>query len=254
MKNLSKKISILGLITLTISGIFSLISPISTQAAKNQNANRELGDCSYFLGLTSWDCNVNISNEETLKSGIWQIAANVATDITVIAAYLVIGYVIYGGYLYIFSGGEANKVATGKKALYQAFLGLAIVMSANIIMTGIRVALVGSSGNIGSCASSGGCVDPGTMVTNAIQWVIAISGIISAIFVVYGGISYTTSAGDPNKLQKAKSMITYALIGLAIVALAEVITAFVSSQIRQANENAYINQTIVSKEVYEKIN
>ena len=252
MKNLFKKLSILGIITLTMTGFISLISPVSVQAASN--GNRNLGDCSnVFLGLTSWDCGMieNVTNEDDLKSNIWRIAANVATDITVIAAYLVLGYVIYGGYLYVFSGGEPGKVATGKKALYQAFLGLAIVMSANIIMTGIRVALVGNNTLCNADVSS--CVTPEGMVENAIQWVIGIAGVISAIFVVYGGISYTTSAGDPSKLQKAKNMITYALIGLAIVALAEVITAFVSSQIQKANDDAsYINQKAISKEVYEK--
>ena len=89
------------------------------------------------------------------------------------------------------------------------------------------------------------------MVVNLIQWVVGIAGVVSAAFVVYGGITYTTSSGDAAKLQKAKNMIIYALIGLAIVALAEVITAFVSNMIREANKNAYINETIISKEVHE---
>lgn len=209
------------------------------------------GTCNYFLGLTSWNCGVNIHDEESLKTGIWTIVANVATDITVIAAYLVLGYVIYGGYLYIFSSGDPGKVSAGKKTLTQAFIGLAIVMSANIIMNTIRFALLGSSRNLLNCATES-CVDPGALVTNVIQWVIGIAGAVAAIFVVQGGIAYTTSAGDPGKLQKAKQTITYALIGLAIVALAELITAFVSGMIRNAgNTTGYINQTIISKESHE---
>lgn len=209
------------------------------------------GSCRSFLGLTSWDCNVNISDQESLKRGIWMIAANVLTDITVIAAYLVLGYVIYGGYQYTFSAGDPNKVAAGKKTLTHAFIGLAIVMSASAILSSIRIALVGSGGNIGNCLSDQGCVDPGDMVVNLIQWVVGVAGVVSAVFVVYGGITYTTSAGDPNKLQKAKNMILYALIGLVIVALAEIITAFVSNMIREANKNALINETVISKEVHE---
>lgn len=209
------------------------------------------GDCRSFLGLTSWDCNVNISDQNSLKSGIWMIATNVLTDITVIAAYLVLGYVIYGGYKYTFSAGDPGKVAEGKKTLTHAFIGLAIVMSASVILSSIRIALVGSSGNIGNCLSAKGCVNPDDMVVNLIQWVVGIAGVVSAAFVVYGGITYTTSSGDAAKLQKAKNMIIYALIGLAIVALAEVITAFVSNMIREANKNAYINETIISKEVHE---
>lgn len=202
-----------------------------------------------FLGLTSWNCNVNISDQDSLKAGIWTIASNIFTDITIIAAYLIVGYVIYGGYLYIFSSGDPSKVATGKKALYQSFIGLAIVMLAHIILNSIRVALLGSGGSFAQNCAESSCITPSTLVTNAIQWSIGIAGVVAAIFVVYGGISYTTSSGDANKLQKAKTMIIYALIGLVIVALAEIITAFVSNMIRESETSTTLN-TIISKEIY----
>lgn len=237
-----------------ISLIISLatISAISLTSGQPTYADAAFtGSCRNFLGLTSWGCGVDISDQDSLKSGIWMIAANVLTDITVIAAYLVLGYTIYGGYKYTFSAGDPGKVAEGKKTLVHAFIGLAIVMSASAILGSIRIALVGGSGNIGNCLSDDGCVNPNDMVINLIQWIVGIAGIVSAIFVVYGGITYATSAGDPSKLQKAKNMIIYALIGLAIVALAEIITAFVSNMIREANKQAQINATIISKEVHE---
>ena len=218
-------------------------------------SGRQGSACQGFLGLTSWDCGVEIKDEPSLKEGIWLIVSNIATDITIIAAYLVLGYVIYGGYLYIFSSGDPGKVAAGKKTLTQAFIGLAIVMSAFVIMSTIRFALLGAGGKFGCdfmSENGDGCVDANTVVTNAIQWAIGIAGAVAAIFVLYGGISYTTSAGDPGKLQKAKQTIIYALIGLAIVALAEAITAFVSGMIRDADNQAIYNQTIISKEIHEK--
>ena len=180
--------------------------------------------CPSFAGLTSWDCNVGI---------------------TVVAAYLVLGYVIYGGYLYTFSEGEPGKVMTAKKTLTQAFIGLAIVMLANVILNTIRVAL---GANFNADCVNAKCADPGTMATTAVQWVIGVAGVVSAIFVVYGGISYMTSSGDPGKIQRAKSMITYALIGLAVVALAQIITAFVTSTINNA-QSLHINNTTIAKEV-----
>lgn len=257
MKTLFKKTFVIGLILLGTFIVTTLIArPTPVSAAEGF-----AGSCRDFLGLTSWDCGVDISDEKSLKTDIWTIVANIATDITVAAAYLVLGYVIYGGYLYTFSGGDPSKVAIGKKALYQAFLGLAIVMSAYVIMSSIRFALLGDNGTFGDCLSidqdtgaitkGSGCVKASDVIQNAIQWVIAIAGIISAIFVVYGGISYTTSAGEPSKLQKAKQMITYALIGLAIVALAEIITAFVTNMIRNSTSTntSLINNTTISKEV-----
>ena len=211
-------------------------------------------DCDSLLGMVPWYCGVDIHDEATLKSGIWTIVANILTDLTVIAAYLVIGYVIYGGYQYMLSNGDPGKVANGKKTLVQAFIGLAIVMLSNVILNTIRIAL-GANFSADCTKAEDGClnsaIDVKNMVTNVIQWVIGVAGVVSAIFVVIGGISYTTSGGDPSKLQKAKQTILYALIGLTIVALAEIITAFVSNMIRTAGQEAFNNTTTIAKEVHE---
>lgn len=251
-----KKILLSIIIIIAAASVTTMLTSQFTYAANSPlYSGRTGGDCGGFLGLTSWDCNVNVSDQDSLKAGIWMIATNILTDITVIATYLVIGYVIYGGYQYTFSSGDPSKVASGKKTLLHAFIGLAIVMSASIILGSIRVALVGGSGDISDCLSNGGCVDPNTMVTNLTHWVTAIVGIVSAIFIIYGGIGYITSSGDPGKTKKSRDAIFYALIGLIIVALAEIITAFVSNAIREANKNAYINETVISKEVHDiKIN
>lgn len=247
-----KKILVAILLCLTAAFSMSFVTfteETPVYAASNGFEGRKGKDCGGLLGFTTWDCGVSISDQESLKSGIWMIAVNVLTDITIAAAYLVLGYVIYGGYQYIFSAGDPGKVATGKKTLAQAFIGLAIVMSANIIMSSIRFALLGSKGSFSDCATNA-CVDAGAMVTNAIQWVIGMAGVVSAIFVVYGGIAYISSSGDPTKLQKAKSIILYALIGLAIVALAELITSFVSGMIRDADGSA-TSYNNITKEVHE---
>ena len=216
------------------------LSIVHTSPSYAADTFRKDGDASCnILGLTSWDCDVTeINDEGTLRKAIWEIIANISIDITVIATYLLLGYVIYGGYLYIFSGGDTTKVATGKKALNQAFIGLAIVLSANVIMGAIRAAF------------AGGTLDPNTdantLITGTIQWVIGIAGVIATIFIVGGGIMYITSAGDSAKLQKAKNMIFYSLIGLIIVALAEVISGFISSTIRNANDTNNSNTPTTS--------
>ena len=49
---------------------------------------------------------------------------------------------------------------------------------------------------------------------------------------------YITSNGDSNKLQTAKNIIKYSLIGLVIVALAEIITGFMTDVIVDAKNDA----------------
>ena len=226
MKHFSKKR--LAFLSIIISCFVTILSPNLTFAA--------VGSCDQaFFGLNPLECGVEDqpTSEEQLKNNVITIATNVLTDLTIIAAYLVIGYVIYGGYLYMLSSGDATKAANGKKTLLHAFTGLAIVMSASIILGAIRIALIGNNSLYDTQN-----IDTSAMVTNLIQWVIGISGVVAAIFLIIGGISYITSAGDSNKLQKAKSTIMYALIGLVIVALAEVITAFVSNTIRDAQKSS----------------
>ena len=259
MKHLLKKLLILCAIITATSFASSFVTPQPVSAANTPT------DCRYVLGMVSWDCNTGFTecttksgkttckpanlDEDKIRQGIWTAISNVITDITVIAAYLVIGFVIYGGYRYILSGGDPAKVASGKKTLTQAFIGLAIVMCSNVIMNTIRIAL--GANFTKDCATTNACTAPDVMVQNTIQWAVGVAGVVAVIFLVYGGISYITSAGEPNKVQQAKKMITYALIGLIIVALVEVITAFVGSTIREAGGTASINETIIAKEIYE---
>ena len=245
MKNFFKKIAVFLGIIAVVSVTISLTTPVSVSA-----------ECREFAGLKAWDCDMTtITNENQLVDNIALIATNILTDITVIASYLVLGYVIYGGYQYMFASGDTTKVAAGKKTLTHAFIGLAIVISAYAIFGAIRIALIGDKA-FGSCepipsGGTGDCIDGGDLVTNLINWVCAMGGIVSVIFIIVGAWGYMTSAGDPNKLQKAKTTILYAIIGLAVVALSLVITAFVSNLVRDANGDsaAYIETTNTTKEV-----
>ena len=246
MKNILKKLFIVLAIVCTVSLVTNFLA---SQNSFAEFDGRDGAACPNYLGLTSWDCNVNITDEDSLKTGIWTIIANIATDITVISAYLVLGFVIYGGYLYIFAGGDPTKIASGKKTLIRAFIGLGIVVFANIILNAIRIAL---GANFAKDCVHNACLDPETVVINTLQWTIGIGGVVAVIFVIYGGILYITSAGDPGKTKKARDAILYSLIGLAIVALAEVITAFVSNAIQSGKHaTSYENNIIISKEVNE---
>ena len=203
-----------------------------------------------FLGLQAWYCGVieDPSSEAELTANTIQIASNVLTDIGQIAAYLILGYVIYGGYLYMTASGDPSKAANSRKVLTRAFIGLGIVLLANVILNAIRMALIGgqSLANPNTSANQ--------LFENAINYAVAISGIVCVIFIVIGGVNYMTSSGDSAKLQKAKNTLTYAIIGLVIVGLSAVITNFVFNLIEkgESGQSGYINQTIALKEINEK--
>jgi len=63
-----------------------------------------------------------------------------------------------------------------------------------------------------------------TTVVNVLSLVV---GLISVIFLIFGGFKYVTSGGDSGKVTSAKSTILYALIGLVIVAIAQAVVRVV---------------------------
>ncbi len=73
--------------------------------------------------------------------------------------------------------------------------------------------------------------DAGTKVDNIIKLVInvlsLIVGVVSVIMIIIGGLKYITSGGDSGNITGAKNTILYAIIGLVIVALAQVVVKFV---------------------------
>jgi len=225
-------------------------------------------DCRYMLGLTSWDCGSgyeSVNSEEDLKNTAVIIAFNILTDLTVLAGYLVVGWIIWGGYKYMFSRGDVSKVTEGKKTLTNAFIGLAIVMLSGVIFSAIRSVLGSGSlqcvvpeGVVANATCSNGMLLPKTdvdqIVVNTIEWFLGMSGVVAVIFMVYGGISYITAAGDAGKIVKAKNSILYALIGLIIVAISLIITNFVTNAIKDAaTTTAMMNNQItpLMEELYE---
>ena len=50
---------------------------------------------------------------------------------------------------------------------------------------------------------------------------------LSVIMLIWGGIRYTTSAGDSNKVTAAKNTVLYAIVGLVIAILAYAIVNMV---------------------------
>ena len=66
-----------------------------------------------------------------------------------------------------------------------------------------------------------------TTLTGIINVIIGIVGFLAVVMIIIGGISYTTSAGDANKVKKAKDTIMYGVIGLVVAILAFAIVNFV---------------------------
>ena len=68
-------------------------------------------------------------------------------------------------------------------------------------------------------------------IQTIINLALAVLGIVAVIIIIVGGVTYTTSQGDPAKITKAKNTIMYGVIGLVVALLAFAIVNFVLSNI-----------------------
>jgi hypothetical protein len=65
------------------------------------------------------------------------------------------------------------------------------------------------------------------LIRNIVNVMTAIIGAVAVIMIIFGGFKYVTSGGSHEKVANAKNTIMYALIGLVVVVLAQVIARFV---------------------------
>lgn len=70
-----------------------------------------------------------------------------------------------------------------------------------------------------------------TIITTVINIFSLVVGVVSVIMIIVGGLKYITSGGEAGNVSGAKNTILYAIIGLVIVALAQVIVRFVLQRV-----------------------
>ncbi len=66
-----------------------------------------------------------------------------------------------------------------------------------------------------------------SLIHNVILILSYVLGVIAVIMVIIGGFLFTTSGGDSKKVTTAKSTIIYALVGLAVAVLAQILVRWV---------------------------
>jgi hypothetical protein len=89
------------------------------------------------------------------------------------------------------------------------------------------------SDNPGACNTAG--ADATTQINNIVHTIVnllsAIVGIVAVIMIIVGGFRYITSGGNDTSVTAAKNTILYAIIGLVVVALAQVLVRFTLSKL-----------------------
>jgi hypothetical protein len=69
----------------------------------------------------------------------------------------------------------------------------------------------------------------GELVSDILLILTGAAGVLSVFFIIIAGLKFVTAAGDEKKMASAQATITYAIIGLAVTALAFVILQIVQA-------------------------
>jgi hypothetical protein len=198
-----------------------------------------------LFGLPSWnkylDYGHDANGQCTLGDGfvagdIWLVAAAVLEILIRVAGVVAVFYIIAGGFKYITSQGAPDQTAQARKTIISAIAGLAIAIVATSAVSFIAGTLAGGTvPEFCELNSAGVCqvteVSTNETIVNALNVVYAVAGAVAAILVVIGGFKYTTSTGDPQKINSSRNTIIYSLVGLVVVVLAAAITSLVISKL-----------------------
>ena len=122
------------------------LSPISAPAAYAANCPNQKD---LLPGIKPWYDGLCDSNgkpgldREDIGSSIWRIVLNLVSIALVVAGYIAIGFVMWGGTKYILAQGDSGKIAAAKTTIQNALIGLLIALSAaaivNFVASGVGI-------------------------------------------------------------------------------------------------------------------
>lgn len=87
------------------------------------------------------------------------------------------------------------------------------------------------SGN--GCTTPPGSTSPDSLVATVINILSIVVGIAAVIMIIIGGFRFVMSGGDPKNTESARNTVLYALVGVVIVLLAQILVRFVINKVQQ---------------------
>ena len=67
------------------------------------------------------------------------------------------------------------------------------------------------------------------IVLAVLDMLLILGGMVAVVFVIYGGIQYILSQGNPDNTKKARGTIINAIIGLVIIIIAATLVTFIGN-------------------------
>lgn len=122
--------------------------------------------------------------------------------------------IVYGGIRYITSTGDPEQIKKARDIIQYGVIGTIIIILSSAIAKFAKNKFANNPPLEG-------------VINTLINVLLSVAGTLAVLFLIIGGYQYITSLGNPEQISKAKSSITYSIIGLIIVILSYVIVKFV---------------------------
>lgn len=163
-----------------------------------------------------------------------KIITRSADLILALIATIALFAIIWGGVMYILALGEEARATKAKRILLYAIIGLTIASLAKMIVSVVICTVLKPTGesafnilydNFPLCTKVAAS-EFVEIIIRIIQFLMAPAAAIAFGALVYGGYMYIISGpsgGDEKKVSKAKQIIIYAFIGLAIIGISGII-------------------------------
>ena len=69
------------------------------------------------------------------------------------------------------------------------------------------------------------------ILTNILNSVYLVAGVVAVVAIIFGGFWYITSDGQPDKIKRGKMAIVYSVIGIVVILMAWAITGFIAGRV-----------------------
>lgn len=128
---------------LSLGLLIGLASPVAVSAAPlTQFAAKCSGG---VMNFPAWYDKLECQGSQPVFSELndfWIIGLNVVGMLIALVSYFSLGYIIWGGFKYIKSQGEAAAISQAKMAIIQAIAGLLIALGSFAIIRAVQGAIV----------------------------------------------------------------------------------------------------------------
>lgn len=118
-----------------------------------------------------------------------------------------------------------------KKTIIASIISAGLVLALPLTVAAVKIDAVGCDGVDSVICGSGRGDNVDTVVSSVVNILMWIVGIVSVVMIVVGGMKYTMSNGDANKVQSAKNTILYSVVGVVVAVTAYVIVNFVVTEV-----------------------